>query len=554
VICNLKELMPKDIYYKEEARKRMMTGVDKLADAVKYTIGPKGRNVVLGQSYGSPTITNDGVSITEEIELKDKVENIGASTVKEVASKANESAGDGTTTATLLARSIISEGLKNVTAGADPLSLRKGINEGKNVIVEALKNEAKKITKKEEIAQVATISAEDEELGNMIAEVIEEAGKDGVVTVEESRTFGLEKEIVKGLQLDNGYVSPYMVTDSERMEAVFDNPHILITDKKISSVNEIVPVLEKLSQDGQKNLVIIADEIEGEALATLVLNKLRGAFNTLAVKAPGFGDKKKETLKDIAAVTGGQVISEEVGLKLDNAEISMLGMARKVSATKDRTIITEGKGAKKDLETRVEQIRREIEKTESDYEKENLKKRLAKLSGGVAVIKVGALTEVEQKARQHKAEDALSATRAAIEEGIVPGGGVSLIRALDSLEKLKLKGDEATGASILKRALEAPVRQISENAGVDGSVVVQKIKESKGSYGFNAKTMEYEDLIAAGVVDPTKVVRSALESATSAASMFLTTECVVVDSEEEDKDKGGSPAPGGMPGGMGMGM
>lgn len=532
----------------------MMTGVDKLADAVKYTIGPKGRNVVLGQSYGSPTITNDGVSITEEIELKDKVENIGASTVKEVASKANESAGDGTTTATLLARSIISEGLKNVTAGADPLSLRKGINEGKNVIVEALKNEAKKITKKEEIAQVATISAEDEELGNMIAEVIEEAGKDGVVTVEESRTFGLEKEIVKGLQLDNGYVSPYMVTDSERMEAVFDNPHILITDKKISSVNEIVPVLEKLSQDGQKNLVIIADEIEGEALATLVLNKLRGAFNTLAVKAPGFGDKKKETLKDIAAVTGGQVISEEVGLKLDNAEISMLGMARKVSATKDRTIITEGKGAKKDLETRVEQIRREIEKTESDYEKENLKKRLAKLSGGVAVIKVGALTEVEQKARQHKAEDALSATRAAIEEGIVPGGGVSLIRALDSLEKLKLKGDEATGASILKRALEAPVRQISENAGVDGSVVVQKIKESKGSYGFNAKTMEYEDLIAAGVVDPTKVVRSALESATSAASMFLTTECVVVDSEEEDKDKGGSPAPGGMPGGMGMGM
>jgi chaperonin GroEL len=544
--------MSKNIYYQEEARKKMVAGVNKLADAVKYTIGPRGRNVVLGQSYGSPTITNDGVTITEEIELKDKVENIGASIVKEVASKANEAAGDGTTTATLLARAIIVEGLKNVTAGADPLSLKRGVIKGKEAVVEHLKKESKKITKKEEIAQVATISAEDEELGNLIAEVVEEAGKDGVVTIEESNTFGLEKEVVKGLQLDNGYVSPYMVTDAERMEAVFEDPHILITDKKISSINEIVPILEKLAQGGQKNLVIIADEIEGEALATLVLNKLRGAFNTLAIKAPGFGDKKKETLKDIAAVCGGQVISEEVGLKLENVEIAMLGNARKVTATKDKTIITEGKGNKKELERRIEQIKREIESTTSDYEKENLQKRLAKLAGGVAVIKVGALTEIEQKARQHKAEDALSATRAAIEEGIVAGGGVSLIRALEGLEKLKLKGDEATGAAILKKALEAPIRQIAENAGVDGSVVVQKVKEQEGSFGFNAKTLEYEDLIKAGIVDPTKVVRSALENATSAAAMFLTTECVVVEDDEE-KDKGGHMHGGGMPG-MGMGM
>ncbi len=545
--------MSKNIYYQEEARKKMVAGVNKLADAVKYTIGPRGRNVVLGQSYGSPTITNDGVTIAEEIELKDKVENIGASIIKEVASKVNEAAGDGTTTAILLARSIIVGGLKNVTAGADPLSLKRGVLKGKDAVIEHLKKESKKITKKEEIAQVAIIAAEDEELGNLIAGVVEEAGKDGVVTVEESKTFGLEKEVVKGLQLDNGYVSPYMITDAERMESVFDDSHILITDKKISSVSEIVPLLEKLAQGGQKNLVIIADEIEGEALATLVLNKLRGAFNTLAIKAPGFGDKKKETLKDIAAVCGGQVISEEVGLKLENTEVAMLGMARKVTASKDKTIITEGRGNKKDLERRIEQIKREIDASTSDYEKESLQKRLAKLAGGVAVIKVGALTEIEQKARQHKAEDALSATRAAIEEGIVAGGGVSLIRALEGLEKLKLKGDEATGAAILKSALEAPIRQIVENAGVDGSVVVQKVKEQEGSFGFNAKTLEYEDLIKAGIVDPTKVVRSALENATSAAAMFLTTECVVVEDDEE-KDKGGHMQQGGGMPGMGMGM
>ncbi len=547
--------MPKKIYYREEARNKMMDGVNKLADAVKYTIGPKGRNVVLDQGFGSPTITNDGVTITDEIELKDKVENVGASIVKEVASKANEAAGDGTTTATLLARAIISEGLKNVAAGADPLSLKRGIEKGKDTVTEFLKREAKPISKKEEIAQVATISAEDEEMGNLIAEVIEEAGKDGVVTVEESRTFGLEKEVVKGLQLENGYISPYMVTDSERMEAVFEDAHILITDKKISSINEIVPLLEKLSREGQKNLVIIADDVDGEALATLVLNKLRGAFNTLAVKAPGFGDKKKDTLKDIAAVCGGQVITEEVGLKLESVEINMLGMARKITATKENTIITEGKGNKADMEQRISQVKKQIETSTSDFEKEGLQKRLARLVGGVAVIKVGAITELEQKARQHKAEDALSATRAAIEEGIVPGGGVSFIRALKSLDSMSLEGDEATGVEILKRALESPVRQIAENAGVDGSVVAQKIKEGKGAYGFNAKTLVYEDLIKAGIVDPKKVVRVALENATSAAAMFLTTECVVVDEEEEN---GGNSSAGGghhgMPGMGGMGM
>ncbi len=543
--------MSKKIYYREEGRNKMMDGVNKLADAVKYTIGPRGRNVVLGQSYGSPTITNDGVSITDEIELKDKAENVGASIVKEVASKANDAAGDGTTTATLLARAIISEGLKNVAAGADPLSLKRGIEEGKDSVVEYLKKEAKPISKKEEVAQVATISAEDEEMGNLIAEVIEEAGNDGVVTVEESRTFGMEKEVVKGLQIENGYISPYMVTDSERMESVFEDSYILITDKKISSVNEIVPLLEKLSREGQKNLVIIADDVDGEALATLVLNKLRGAFNTLAIKAPGFGDKKKEMLKDIAAVCGGQIITEEVGLKLENAEIDMLGSARKVTSTKENTIITEGKGKKQELEQRINQIKNQIEEASSDFEKENLQKRLARLAGGVAVIKVGAITEVEQKARQHKAEDALAATRAAIEEGILPGGGVSFIRALKALDSVKLEGDEATGVEILKRALEAPVRQIAENAGVDGSVVAQKTKELKDAEGFNAKKMKYEDLFKAGIVDPKKVVRIALDNATSASSMFLTTECVVVDEEDEKEDKGGGGMPQGMPG-MGM--
>ncbi len=545
--------MPKEIFYGEEARKKLKTGVDKLADAVKHTLGPRGRNVVLSESFGSPTITNDGVSITDQIDLKDEVENIGCQIVKEVASKANDSAGDGTTTATILARSIISEGLKNVTAGADPLSLKRGIEKGAEQIVDSLEKSAQKITEKEEIAQVATISAEDEEMGNLIAEVMEEAGEDGVVTIEESKTFGLEKEVVRGLQLDEGYVSPYMVTDSERMEASFKDPKILITDQKISAVKDIVPILEKVSQSGEKNLVIIAEEIEGEALATLVLNKLRGAFETLAIEAPGFGDKKKEILKDIAAVTGGQVISEDVGLKLEKVEVSMLGAANKVVATKDETIITGGKGKKKELEKRINQIKTQIENAKSDYEKENLQKRVAKLTGGVAVIKVGAATEVEQKARQHKAEDALSATRSAIEEGIVPGGGVAFIRAIESLDDLKVEGDEATGVDILRRALQAPAKQIAENAGEDGSVVVQKIKEGKKNFGFNAKTLEYEDLLKAGVVDPKKVVRVALENAASAAGMFLTTETVVVDDEDDDQNGGGGRPAGGMMGG-GMGM
>ncbi len=548
--------MPKDIYYGEDARKKIKLGADKLADAVKNTLGPKGRNVVLSESFGSPTITNDGVSIAEDIDLKDEVENVGCQIIKEVSSKANEAAGDGTTTATVLARSIISEGLKNVTAGADPLSLKRGIEKGTKAIVEELEKKAEEIDKKEEIAQVATISAEDEEVGELIAEVMEEAGEDGVVTVEESKTFGLEKEVVKGLQLDEGYVSPYMITDQERMEASFKDPKILITDQKISAAKDIVPILEKVSQSGDKNLVIIAEEIDGEALATLVLNKLRGAFETLAIEAPGFGDKKKEILKDIAAVTGGQVISEDVGLKLEKVEPSMLGSANKVVATKDETTITGGKGKKKELEKRIKQIKTQIENSTSDYEKENLQKRVAKLTGGVAVIKVGAATEVEQKARQHKAEDALSATRSAIEEGIVPGGGVAFIRTLDALDDLEVEGDEATGVDILRRALQAPARQIAENAGQDGSVVVQKIKEGKKNLGFNAKTLEYEDLLEAGVVDPKKVVRVALENASSAAAMFLTTETVVVDdkSEEDNSGGGGRPAGGmGMPGG-GMGM
>jgi len=546
--------MPKNIFYGEDARKKLKTGADKLADAVKHTLGPRGRNVVLSEAFGSPTITNDGVSITDEIDLKDEVENIGCQIVKEVASKANDTAGDGTTTATLLARSIISEGLKNVTAGADPLSLKRGIEKGTEAIVKSLEKSTQKIDKKEEIAQVATISAEDEQMGDLIAEVMEEAGEDGVVTIEESKTFGLEKEVVRGLQLDEGYVSPYMVTDSERMEASYKDPKILITDQKISAAKDIVPVLEKVSQSGDKSLVIIAEEIEGEALATLVLNNLRGAFETLAIEAPGFGDKKKEVLKDIAAVTGGQVVSEDVGLKLEKVEPRMLGAANKVVATKNETTITGGKGEKKDLQKRINQIKTQIENSSSDYEKENLQKRVAKLTGGVAVIKVGAATEVEQKARQAKAEDALSATRSAIEEGIVPGGGVAFIRAIDALDKIDVEGDEATGVDILRRALQAPAKQIAENAGEDGSVVVQKIKEGKKNFGFNARTLEYEDLLKAGVVDPKKVVRVALENAASAAGMFLTTETVVVDDEDEDDNSGGGGRPAGGMGGMGGGM
>ena len=536
--------MAKQIQYQEDARKKLKAGADKLADAVKVTLGPKGRNVVLDKGFGAPTITNDGVTIAKEIELEDKIENLGAEIVKEVAERTNEVAGDGTTTAVVLAQAIIAQGLKNVAAGANPLDLRNGIEKGTEKIVSALKKMAKQITTKEEMAQVATISAENEEIGNLIAEVMQEVGKDGVITVEESKTFGIQKEIVKGLQFDNGYISPYMITDTEKMEAVFEDPYILLTDKKISSLQEIVPILEKIAQSGKKELVIIADEVDGDALATLVVNKLRGIFNTLAIKAPGFGDRRKEMLQDIAIVTGGEVISEEVGLKLENVELKQLGQARKVAATKENTVIVEGKGQKEKIDARIKQIKKEMEASESDFDKEKLQERLAKLVGGVAVIKVGAATEVEQKGKQHKTEDALSATKAAVEEGIVPGGGVALLRVLKFLDEIQAEGDELTGINILRKALEAPIRQIAQNAGLDGAVIAQKVKEGEAGFGFDAKAMKFQDLMAAGVVDPTKVVRSALQNAASAAGMFLTTECVVAEKPEEKKDGAGMPPMG----------
>jgi len=529
--------MAKQIKYGEEARKKLKTGVDKLANAVKVTLGPRGRNVVLDKGFGSPTITNDGVTIAKEIELEDKVENLGAEIAKEVAEKTNDIAGDGTTTAVVLTQAIVSEGLKNVAAGANPLAIKKGIEKGIKRVTEELKAMAKQITSREEMAQVATISAESSEIGNLIAEIMEEVGKDGVITVEESKTFGLQKEIVKGLRFDKGYISPYMITNPERMEAVYEDSYILVTDKKISAVAEILPLLEKLAQAGKKELVIIADEVDGEALATLVVNKLRGVFNTLAVKAPGFGDRRKEMLQDIAVVTGAQVISEEVGLKLENVEPNMLGSARRIISTKEDTIVVEGKGSKEEIEARTSQIKKELQASESEFDKEKLQERLAKLTGGVAVIKVGAATEVEQKAKQHKTEDAREATKAAVDEGIVPGGGVALLRSISALEELEVDGDEKTGFNSLKRALEEPIRQIAQNAGVDGSVVVGEVKKGKGSSGFNAQTGTYEDLMAAGIVDPVKVVRSALQNAASAASMLLTTECVVSEKPEEKETK-----------------
>jgi len=528
--------MAKDIIFNEEARKRLKAGADKLADAVKVTLGPKGRNVVLDKGFGAPTITNDGVTIAKEIELEDNIENLGAEIVKEVAEKTNDLAGDGTTTAVVLAQAMINQGLKNVAAGANPLALKRGIEKGVNKVVETLKAMAKSIATKEEKAQVATISAEDKELGNLIAEVMEEVGNDGVVTVEESKAFGIQKEIVKGLQFDRGYVSAYMITNAERMEAAYEDPLILITDKKISALNEILPLLEKVVQSGKKELVIIAEDIEGEALATLVVNKLRGVFNVLAVKAPGFGDRKKEMLDDIAVVVGGEVISEEKGLKLDNIDLNMLGSARRVVATKENTTIVEGKGDPNNINSRISQIKKEIETSDSDFDKEKLQERLAKLAGGVAVIKVGAATEVEQKAKQHKTEDALSATKAAVEEGIVPGGGVALLRASLKLDELEVQGEEKTGINILKRVLEEPIRQIAQNAGIDGAVVVQKIKDNGEGFGFNAETLNYENLMETGIVDPVKVVKSSLQNAASAAAMFLTTECVVGTKPEEKKE------------------
>ena len=540
--------MAKQIVYSEEARKKLKAGVDKVADAVKVTLGPKGRNVVLDEGFGSPTITNDGVTIAKKIEVEDKVENIGAEIIKEIASKTNDAAGDGTTTATVLAQAITTEGLKNVTAGASPLSLKRGLEKAMRNVIDHLQRISRPVSTKEEMQQVATISAEDAELGTLIGEIMEEVGKDGVITVEESQTFGIQKEIVKGLQFDRGYISPYMISNAERMEAVLEDPYILITDKKISSIQEILPVLEAISKTGKKELVIIAEDLEGDALATLVVNKLRGIFNTLAIKAPGFGDRKNEMLQDIAVVTGAQVISEEVGLKLENIELGQLGSARRIVATKDDTTIVEGKGEKEQIDARVKQIRTQIEENTSEFDKEKLQERLAKLSGGVAVLKVGAASEVEQKARQHKTEDALNATKAAVEEGIVPGGGVALLRAAKMLDESQITDEEERlGYKILKRALEAPIRQIAQNAGKDGSVIASDVAKSEEGFGYNAATDTIEDLVAAGVVDPTKVVRIALENAVSASAMLLTTEVVVADLPD-DKDK--APA---MPDMSGMG-
>jgi len=541
----------KQLEFSEPARRSLMTGVDKLANAVKVTLGPKGRNVVLDKKYGAPTVTNDGVTIAREIELDDPFENMGAQLVKEVATKTNDVAGDGTTTATVLAQAIVHEGLRNVAAGANPMILKRGIDKGVEALVDELKRISRPVDTTEETAQVAAISSQDEGVGRMIAEVMSRVGKDGVITVEESQGFGLEQDYVEGMQFDRGYVSPYLVTNSDRMEAVLENPHILITDKKISAIADILPVLEKLVQVS-KTLVIIAEDVDGEALATLVVNKLRGTISVLAIKAPGFGDRRKAMLEDIAILTGGQVISEEVGLRLENVTIDMLGQARRVTSTKDNTTIVEGKGAPQEIEARTKQIRTQIEDTTSDYDKEKLQERVAKLAGGVAIIKVGAPTEVELKEKKHRIEDALSATRAAVEEGIVAGGGTALINALPALDTLQLTGDERTGVDILRRALEEPLRQIAFNAGAEGSVIVAAVKGFEPGKGYNAASGEYVDMFQAGVIDPVKVTRSALQNAASIAGMLLTTETIITDLPEK---AGAGPAmPAGGMGGMGGGM
>ncbi len=549
--------MAKQILFDEQARQKLLRGINKLANAVKITLGPKGRAVVLDKGYGSPTITRDGVSIAKEIELEDKVENLGAELVKEVASKTNDVAGDGTTTATLLAQVMITEGLRNVAAGVDPIEMQKGMTAAVNVVVEGLEALSKPVSGKDDIAHVATISARDAEIGKMIAEVIDRVSKDGVVTVEESQTVGLTHEVVEGMQIDRGYVSPYMVTNPEKMEAVYEDAPILITDRKISAIHDLVPLLEKVVQGGKRSIVIIAEDVEGEALATLVVNKLKGTLNSVAIKAPGFGDRRKELLEDIAVLTGGQVISEEVGLKLESADLHQLGQAHKLIVTKDHTTIVGGQGDKSEIEKRVAQIKAQLEQTTSDYDKEKLQERLAKLTGGVAVIKVGAPTEVEQKEKQHRIEDAVSATKAAVEAGIVPGGGVALIRSIAKLDALveqltKESIPQYIGAGIIRKAVEAPLRQIAENAGMDASVVVEKVKSGQDDYGFNAATLQYENLYQAGVIDPTKVTRSALQNAASVAATLLITQAVVCElPKKEEKGMKGGGYGGGM-GGMGM--
>lgn len=541
--------MAKNMKFSEDARRAMLRGVDQLADAVKVTLGPKGRNVVLEKKFGSPLITNDGVTIAKEIELKDPFENMGAQLVKEVATKTNDVAGDGTTTATVLAQAMISEGLKNVTAGANPMVVRKGIEKATTAAVNELKNISKPIEGKESIAQVAAISAGDDEIGELIAEAMEKVGNDGVITVEESKGFTTELEVVEGMQFDRGYISPYMVTDNDKMEAVLEDPYILITDKKISNVQDVLPLLEKVVQQG-KPLLIIAEDLEGEALATLVVNKLRGTFTAVAVKAPGFGDRRKAMLQDIAILTGGQVITEELGLELKTTEISQLGRARQVRVTKEDTIIVDGEGDKSEIEGRIGQIKQQLEETTSEFDKEKLQERLAKLAGGVAVIQVGAATETELKEKKLRIEDALNSTRAAVEEGIVSGGGTALVNAIKAVDAVQADGDELTGINIVKRALEEPVRQIAQNAGLEGSVVVERLKKEAPGIGFNALTGEWEDMIKAGIVDPTKVTRSALQNAASVSAMFLTTEAVIADEPEEEKAPAGAGGMGGMDGMM----
>ncbi|QIN79477.1 chaperonin GroEL [Rubrobacter marinus] len=534
----------KELRFNTEARRALEAGVNKLAEAVKVTLGPKGQYVVLDKKFGSPTITNDGVTIAREIELEDIFENQGAQLVKEVATKTNDVAGDGTTTATVLAQTIVREGLKNVAAGANPVILRAGIDKAVEAAVEAIRGQAQDISGKDEISRVGAISARSEEIGNVIAEAIDKVGKDGVVNVEESNTFGMDLEFTEGMQFDKGYLSPYFVTDQERMEVVLDDPFILIANQKIGNVQDVLPVLNSVMQSSRP-LLIISEDVEGEALATLIVNKLRGTFTAAAVKAPGFGDRRKRMMEDIAILTGGEVITEELGLKLENTQLNQLGRARKVVITKDNTVIVDGDGDTERIKGRINQIRAELESTDSDFDREKLQERLAKLAGGVAVIKVGAATETELKERKHRVEDALSATRAALEEGIVPGGGVALLKAQSSVAQLvdTLDGDERTGARIIHRSLEEPIRQIAANAGADGSIVVDKVRDQANGLGFNALTGQYEDLVAAGVVDPAMVTRSALQNAASIGSLIVTTDVVVAEPEDD--------APAGMPGGMG---
>lgn len=536
--------MAKVIKFNEDARKALEVGVDTLADAVKITLGPKGRNVVLDKGYGIPTITNDGVTIAKEIELKDPIENLGAQIVKEVATKSNDVAGDGTTTATVLAQALIKEGLKMVASGANPVFIRKGMEKASKKVIEELVKRAKKIESNEEIAQVGAISASDREIGELIAQAMAKVGESGVITVEEAKSLDTTLEVVEGMQFDNGYLSPYMVSDSERMVVELDSPFVLITDKKISSMKELLPILEKTVEMGRP-MLIIAEDVEGEALATLVVNKLRGTLNIAAVKAPAFGDRRKAMLQDIAILTGGEVISEEKGIKLETADINFLGQAKKVRITKDNTVIVDGLGAKEDIAARVGQIKNAIEETTSDYDREKLQERLAKLSGGVAVIKVGAATETEMKEKKLRIEDALNATKAAVEEGIVPGGGTILVQIAKAIEDFKLEGEEGIGVDIVKKALYAPMRQIALNAGLDAGVVIEKVKSSEEGIGFDAAKEEYVDMVKTGIIDPTKVTRSAIQNAISVSSVLLTTEVAVANEKEE------SPM-GGMPGGMGM--